>query len=133
MKKYLVVGFFDKIKKGLSVANNFAKSTGTINKFAKYISHVGPAVSTISSSLGMGMQVMGNAGGALNYGCGALSIHGSQCTPGPAFASKHYFKLTIRKAQWEIRLFKFDCIYFFGVGLLGFGVSMIWKVSSCVL
>ena len=48
-------GFFDKIKKVLSVANNFLKSTGAISKLGKYIPHVGPAVSSVASSLGYGM------------------------------------------------------------------------------
>ena len=81
--------FFDKIKKGLSVANNFLKSTGIISKFGKYIPHVGPAVSTIASSLGYGMRGYGEEGGALNYSGGALNICGGQCVPGPAFASKY--------------------------------------------
>ena len=51
-------GFFDKIKKGLSVANNFLKFTGVISKFGKYIPHVGLAVSSVASSLGMASQAM---------------------------------------------------------------------------
>ena len=50
--------FFDKIKKGLSVANNFLKSTGAISKLGKYIPHVGPTVSKVVSSLGMVSQAM---------------------------------------------------------------------------
>ena len=55
-------GFFDKIKKGLSVASNFLKSTGTISKFGKYVFHVRSTVSTVSQSLRYG-----DAGGTLNY------------------------------------------------------------------
>ena len=84
-------GFFDKIKKGLSVANNFLKSTGAISKLSKYIPTVGPAASTVASSLGYGMRGYGEEGGALNYSGGALNIRGGQCVPGPAFASKYQF------------------------------------------
>ena len=55
-------GFFDKIKKVLSVANNFLKSTGAISKLGKYIPHVEPAVSTIASSLGYGIPGYENVG-----------------------------------------------------------------------
>ena len=80
-------GFFDKIKKGLSVVNNFLKQTGVISKFGKYIPTVGPAVSTVASALGYGITGYGESGGALNYSGGALNIRGRQCVPGPAFAS----------------------------------------------
>ena len=73
-------GFFDKIKKGLSVANNFLKSTGAISKLGKYIPHVEPTVSSIASFLGYGIPGYGDAGGALNYRNGVLSICGRQCT-----------------------------------------------------
>ena len=79
-------GFFDKIKKGLSVANNFLKSTGIVSKFGKYIPNVGPAVSTIASSLGYGIPGYGKEGGALNYSGGVLNIRGALCTR-PAFAT----------------------------------------------
>ena len=55
-------GFFDKIKKGLSVVNNFLKQTGVISKFGKYIPTVGPAVSTVASALGYGITGYGDAG-----------------------------------------------------------------------
>ena len=81
-------GSFNKIKKGLSVANNFLKSTGAISKYGKCIPHVGPAVSSVASSLGYGMRGYGEEGGALNYSGGALNICGGQCVPGLAFATK---------------------------------------------
>ena len=40
------------------MANNFAKKTGAISKFSKYIPNVGPAVSTIASSLDMASQAI---------------------------------------------------------------------------
>ena len=55
MRKSLIEASLTRSRKGLSVANNFAKKTGAINKFGKYIPNVGPAVSTIASSLGYGM------------------------------------------------------------------------------
>ena len=60
-------GFFDKIKKGLSVANNFLKQTGVISKFGKYIPHVGPTVSTVASSLGYASQAMASQEEHLTY------------------------------------------------------------------
>ena len=68
-------GFFDKIKKGMSVANNFLKQTGVISKFGKYIPNVRPVVSSVASSLGYGIPGYGESGGALNYSGGALNIY----------------------------------------------------------
>ena len=81
--------FFDKVKKGFSIANNFLKKTGAVHKLAKYIPNVGPVVSSVAESLGYGIPGYGDAGSALNYGGGALNIRGGQCVPGPAFASKY--------------------------------------------
>ena len=67
MRKYLEGVSLIRLKKGPNVANNFAKKTGIVSKLAKYISHVGPAVSTVASSLGYGIPGYGDAGGALNY------------------------------------------------------------------
>ena len=50
-----------RLKKGLSVANNFLKSTGVISKFGKYIPNVGPAVSTVASSLEYGIPGYGDS------------------------------------------------------------------------
>ena len=50
--------FFDKIKKGLSVANNFLKSTGVISKLDKYIPKYGDTISKVASSLGYASQAM---------------------------------------------------------------------------
>ena len=81
--------FFDKVKKGFSIANNFLKKTGAVHKLAKYIPNVGNVVSGVAESLGYGIPGYGDAGGSLNYGGGALNIHGGQCVPGPAFATKY--------------------------------------------
>ena len=58
------------------MANNFLKSTGAISKLGKYIPHVGPAVSSVASSLGYGIPGYGGSSGTLNYSGGALNIHG---------------------------------------------------------
>ena len=81
--------FFDKVKKGFSIANNFLKKTGAVHKLAKYIPNVGPVMSSVAESLGYGIPGYGDAGGSLNYGGGALNICGGQCVPGPAFATKY--------------------------------------------
>lgn len=83
--------FFDKIKKGLSMANNFAKKTGFVSKALKYIPNYGEQASKIASSLGYGIPGYGRDcdGGALNYKGGALNIHGGQVVPGPAFTTKY--------------------------------------------
>ena len=60
------------------MANNFLKSTGAISKLGKYIPHVGPAVSSVASSLGYGMRGYVEEG-ALNTFGGALNIRGGQC------------------------------------------------------
>ena len=44
------------------MANNFLKSTGAISKLGKYIPTVGPAVSSVASSLGYGIPGYGDAG-----------------------------------------------------------------------
>ena len=49
------------------MANNFLKQTGVISKFGKYIPYVGPAASTVASSLGYDIPGYGDPGGALNY------------------------------------------------------------------
>ena len=97
-------GFFNKIKKGLSVANNFLKSTGAISKLGKYIPYIGPAVSTVASALGYGISGYGDSGGALNYSGGALNIRDSQCVPGLNLQVS--ISLLIRKTQWEKDCFK---------------------------
>ena len=81
--------FFDKIKKGLSVANNFAKKTGIISKLSKYIPNYGQQISEMAEKYGYGIPGYGASGGALNYSGGALNIRGGQCVPGPAFADKY--------------------------------------------
>ena len=82
--------FFDKIKKGLSMANNFAKKTGIVSKALKYIPNYGETASKVASSFGYGIPGYGNdCGGALKYEGGALNIRGGQVVPGPAFATKY--------------------------------------------
>ena len=51
-------GFFDKIKKGLSVANNFVKKTGIISKLSKYILNYGEQISSLAEKYGYGIKVM---------------------------------------------------------------------------
>ena len=67
-------------KNGLSVAKNILKSTGAISKFGKYIPHVGPAVSSVASSLGYGIPGYGEEGGALNYGMSSKYKRRTVCT-----------------------------------------------------
>ena len=82
--------FFDKIKKGLSVANNFAKKTGIISKLSKYIPNYGEQISQFAEKYGYGIPGYGrDCGGALNYDGGALNVRGGQVVPGPAFATKY--------------------------------------------
>ena len=71
------------------MANNFLKSTGAISKLDKYIPTVGPAVSSVASSLGYGIPSYGDSGGALNYSGGALNICGGQCVQSLPFTSKY--------------------------------------------
>ena len=63
--------FFNKIKKGLSVANNFAKKTGIISKLSKYILNYCNQISSLAEKYGYRIQGYGT-GGALNYEGGAL-------------------------------------------------------------
>ena len=69
-------GFFDKIKKGLSVANNFTKKTGIISKLWKVYYALWRADIKVASALGYGIPGYGDSGGALNYSGGALNICG---------------------------------------------------------
>ena len=48
-------GFFDKIKKGLSVANNFLKSTGIISKLSKYILYYGEQIISLTEKCSYGI------------------------------------------------------------------------------
>ena len=80
--------FFDKIKKGLSVANNFTKKTGIVSKLSKYIPNYGDQISSLAEKYRYGIQGYGT-GGALNYEGGALNIRGGQVVPGPAFTTKY--------------------------------------------
>ena len=81
--------FFNKIKKGLSVVNNFAKKTGIISKLSKYIPNYGQQISEMTEKYGYGIPGYGASGGALNYSGGALNIRGGQCIPRPAFTNKY--------------------------------------------
>ena len=88
MRKSLVAASLTRSRR-LKRGKQLPEQTGVISKFGKYIPNVGPAVSTIASSLGYGIPGYGESGGALNYSGGALNIRGGQCVPGPAFASKY--------------------------------------------
>ena len=74
--------FFDKVKKGFRIANNFAKKTGIVSKMLKYIPNYGQQISKFAEKYGTGIPGYGAAGGALN-------IRGGQCVLGPAFADKY--------------------------------------------
>ena len=75
--------FFDKIKKGLSVVNNFAKKTGIVSKALKYTPNYGEQISQFAEKYGYGIPGYGRDCG------GTLNIHRGQVVPGPAFATKY--------------------------------------------
>ena len=67
--------FFDKIKKGLSVASSFAKKTGIISKLSKYIPNHGEQITQFAEKYGYEIPGYGrDCGRALNYDGGALNI-----------------------------------------------------------
>ena len=117
-------GFFGKIKKGLSVANNFLKSTGAISKLGKYIPHVGASCVICCKLLGIWHSRIRRLGGTLNYSGGALNICGGQCVPGPAL------QVILVNNQKKLPKLKKDCfnlidLFLLGSWSFGFGHSII--------
>ena len=82
-------GFFDKIKKGLSVANNFLKVYWCYQQTWEI--HTSCRASCVISCKLLRLQYprLWRRRWRTQLLCGALNIRGGQCVPGLTFASKY--------------------------------------------